>query len=467
MKRLSIGTKLVIWFSIALVVVAAASYVAVLGVGNQLLQKSIRDNLIETVESNVSEISYWSSLEDLDLDTQEDYFLPYVEGFLEIDVDFLGGVNQVYTALYQEDGSLLYGENPIARESSALGFVDAKIQTLKVQGTTYYVFDRKLTKAGLDSLWLRGVVAETQGNVELWTVAKLSLLLLPFIVLVGILGGYLVAKRTLRPLHTIAESAQRISRGQDLEQRIDVGEGTDELHQLADSFNRMFERLYHAFNVERQFIADASHELRTPLSVLLAQCELALEEDSDPAEYREALLVTQRQGKKMAQLVEDMLDLTRLDLKRDQYEKNIFSLSELVEGLCQDMALLQDQHITLTYAIQLEVDLQGNPQLMARLLTNLITNAYRYGREEGHIHVTLTQQEEGIFLTVADDGMGMDETTQQQIFQRFYQGDASRGHQGSGLGLAMAQDIAAFHEGQITVESTLGEGSTFTCFFPL
>ncbi len=271
MKRLSIGTKLVIWFSIALVVVAAASYVAVLGVGNQLLQKSIRDNLIETVESNVSEISYWSSLEDLDLDTQEDYFLPYVEGFLEIDVDFLGGVNQVYTALYQEDGSLLYGENPIARESSALGFVDAKIQTLKVQGTTYYVFDRKLTKAGLDSLWLRGVVAETQGNVELWTVAKLSLLLLPFIVLVGILGGYLVAKRTLRPLHTIAESAQRISRGQDLEQRIDVGEGTDELHQLADSFNRMFERLYHAFNVERQFIADASHELRTPLSVLLAQ----------------------------------------------------------------------------------------------------------------------------------------------------------------------------------------------------
>ncbi len=178
-------------------------------------------------------------------------------------------------------------------------------------------------------------------------------------------------------------------------------------------------------------------------------------------------MVTQRQGKKMAQLVEDMLDLTRLDLKRDQYEKNIFSLSELVEGLCQDMALLQDQHITLTYAIQLEVDLQGNPQLMARLLTNLITNAYRYGREEGHIHVTLTQQEEGIFLTVADDGMGMDETTQQQIFQRFYQGDASRGHQGSGLGLAMAQDIAAFHEGQITVESTLGEGSTFTCFFPL
>lgn len=113
----------------------------------------------------------------------------------------------------------------------------------------------------------------------------------------------------------------------DLKKRIELGEGGDELHQLADRFNEMFARLDEAFEKERQFTADASHEMRTPMSVIMAQCELALEGRGDEADYVKALQVIQRQGKKMTRLINDMLDFTRLEQRADQYPRESVDLS--------------------------------------------------------------------------------------------------------------------------------------------
>lgn len=465
MKRFSIRTTITLWFSVALILVVSITYFMVLFVGDQVIQKTIRDNLIETVEHNVDEIEFYKSVDDAALQSSLDHYVKWDGGFLEVDDDFLDEINQVYTSLCRADGSLVYGENPIAKETASVSFRNSSVQQIKADGTTYYIFDRKLTQEGLEGLWLRGVVSEVQGSIQLNSIARTSLILLPFLVLVAIVGGYLITKRMLKPIQNLSDAAAQIGQGSDLKKRIDIGEGKDELHRLVEQFNQMFGRLDNAFQAERQFTSDASHELRTPMSVILAQCETSLEHEQSPQEYQDALNVIERQGKKMAKLINDMLDFTRLELKSDRYTTERLDLTKLVSSVCEDMALIRENNITLTYEAQENVTLLGNAQLFARLLTNLISNAYRYGKENGHIFVSLKAEQDKILLSVQDDGIGIAEDDLEKIFRRFYQADNSRTGTGTGLGLSMVQEIAKFHGGEVLVESELGIGSKFICIF--
>ncbi|MCD8141747.1 MAG: HAMP domain-containing histidine kinase [Clostridiales bacterium] len=462
MKNVSIRLKVTLWYTVALIFVVALTYFMILFVGNQVLQKTVRDNLIETVEDNVDEVEFFASLDGIDLSSDVDHFAAYGDGYLEVDDDFLDAVNEVYTALYYADGTLLYGENPVAREVAELDFIDSQVQTITIDGTLYYVFDRQLVQEGLEGLWLRGVVAETQGTAQMEDISRLSLILLPSLVVLAAVGGYLVARRALRPIQQISEAASQISQGDDLKRRIDLGKGNDELHQLADSFNEMFARLDAAFEAEQQFTSDASHELRTPMSVIMAQCEYSLEEPRTAEEYQQALEVVQRQGRKMSRLINDMLDFARLELHTERYQKETVDLTELVSSTCEDLALIQEKGITLTWEAAPAVTVNGNRELLSRLLVNLVSNAYRYGTESGHIRVALRDGADALTLSVADDGIGIAAEEQEKIFDRFYQADASRSGAGSGLGLSMVAQIAQFHGGTVTVESAPGVGSTFT-----
>lgn len=466
MKSLSVRLKITLWFTVALIIVVFFTYITVLSVSNQIIQKTIKDNLIETVENNVDEIEFYSSIADFDLIEDVDDFIEYENGYLEIDDDFLDQVNEVYTALYSDDITLLYGENPISREVSGLDFVDSQIQKIKADNTVYYIFDRKLISVGLEGLWLRGVVSEKQGAVQMSDITRLSLILLPLLVVLAAIGGYLIAKRALSPIRKISDDASHIGKGGDLKKRINIGKGNDELHQLADNFNDMFQRLDEAFETERQFTSDASHELRTPMSVIMAQCEFSLEEPRSTEDYKKALEVIQRQGRKMSKLINDMLDFTRLEMRADSYVREPIDMTELVSSVCSDMALINENGITLKYEVQSDVKFKGNRELLSRLLINLISNAYRYGNENGHIFVSLKRKEHIIELSVSDDGIGIAEEDQKKIFQRFYQSDNSHSNAGAGLGLSMVYEIAQFHSAEICVESELGKGSTFVLKLP-
>ncbi len=468
MKYLSIRLKITLWFAIALVIVVSLTYAVILIVSNQVFQKTIKDNLIETVENNVDEVEYYSGTDEGDLFDDVDHFIAYKNGYLEVDDDFLDAVNEVYTALYDKNLMLLYGENPIAQGTSTVPLRNSVIQTTKAGGVTYYIFDRALTQAGLEDLWLRGVVAETQGKEEILSISRFSLTLLPILVLIAIIGGYLIAERTLKPIKQISEAASQIGKGDDLKRRITIGEGRDEVHQLADSFNKMFARLEHSFEKEQQFTSDASHELRTPMSVIMAQCEYSLEKERSVKEYENALTVIQRQGRKMSALINDMLDFTRLGMKTDRYPFAPFDLSESVLSLCSDMALIRENNIELSYHnIEKGILYTGNKEILNRALMNLISNAYRYGKEDGHIDVSLKKTETSIIISVKDDGIGIAEEEQEKVFRRFYQGDASRGGIGTGLGLSMAEEIVRFHRGRIQLESKKGQGSTFHIILPV
>lgn len=464
MKNLSVRLKITLWFTIILVFAVFCTYVIVFSVNRQMIQKTIRDELIRTVEDNVDEVEYYKSIGNID-PYEVDYYMAFRDGYLEIDDDFLGRVNEVYTSLYNENTVLLYGENPISRQTADTGFVDSRIQKLTVHSTLYYVYDRELTSQGLEGLWLRGIVSEDQGMAEMSAITQLLLLFLPVYVIISVIGGYLFAKRILRPIQEISDSARQIGSSGDLKKRIEIGEGKDELHQLAGSFNDMFERLEEAFDAERQFTSNVSHELRTPVSVIKAQCEIALEETRSVEEYEQALQTIRRQNRKMSKLINDMLDFSRLERRAESYVRELVDMSELVRSICFDMALIKDKNIILEYETEDDVAIQGNRQLLSRLLVNLISNAYRYGRENGRIFVSLKQERENVRLIVSDDGIGIAPEEQPKIFRRFYQADNSRTGVGTGLGLSMVHEIVQFHGGNIYVESEPGKGSRFIVDF--
>ncbi|MCD7982211.1 MAG: ATP-binding protein [Clostridiales bacterium] len=465
MKNLSIRAKITLWFSAVLIVVVALTYLVILSVSSQIIQKTIRDNLIQTVENNVDEIEYYTSIDFADMAEDPDFYLRYGDGFIQVDDDFLDRVNQIYTSLYQSDGTLVYGINPISRETGDIAFTDSQIQKVTVDGTLYYIFDRKLELEGLEDLWLRGIVSETQGAAELSSISRTSLILLPSLLILAIIGGYMIARRTLRPIKQIADTASEIRQGDDLKKRIQLGKGSDELHQLAEQFNEMFTRLDESFQTQQQFISDASHELRTPISVINAQCELTLETERENAEYREALDVIQRQGNKMSRLINSMLEFTRLELQPERYGKEDLDLTGLVEDVCADLALIREKDISLTCDTEKNVYFFGNRELLTRLLSNLIGNAYRYGTPGGHTTVRLLTDEDGLLLSVQDDGIGIPPEDLPHIFQRFYQADASRAGEGNGLGLSMVKEITEFHGGAVFAESEPGLGSTFLVRF--
>ena len=466
MKQRSLKRRLTLWFSAALLLMAALAFVLVFSVSHSVLQKLLRDELVHTVEDNLDEVEFFRTLQQMDSDGDTDQYIRYGVGYLEIDDDFLDSVNGVCTALLREDGELLYGENPLAGFEPE-GLRDGALRTVRMRGETYYVFDRRLESPGVRNLWLRGVVAESQGDVPLYSIARVCLWFLGAVALVAVGGGTMIARRALRPIRDMSEAAAHISGGKDLKRRMPVSPAGDELTRLAETFNDMMRRLEISFEAEKQFVSDASHELRTPTAVILAQCDEALGAERTPAEYQDALAVIRRQGRRMSRIVSDMLTLTRMERGTDVRECAPVDLSTLAEELCQDMALIADKGISLTREIEPGIAVDGDRVQLSRMLANLIGNAYRYGRENGHIRVTLKRDAGEAVLAVADDGVGIAPENWERIFERFFRCVPDRSDGGTGLGLPIARQIARTHGGELTVQSELGVGSVFTARLPL
>lgn len=461
---MTIRRKLTLAFSAALIALVLVTAVIILSESDAVMLRAVHDDLRAAVEYDAAEVAYHEgALPDIDND---DRFIGYGDGVLEIDDDFRDVFKEVYTVLYRADGTRVYGTPLMAADASGIPFADGTLVTFTTDGVKYCLYDRALAGDGLDGLWVRGVVSEEREAAQLSGTVRLSLLSLPLLIALAVLGGYVLAGRLLRPIGEMSDTAAQIARGLDLGRRIDIGPGEDELHRLADAFNGMLDRVENAFEAQRRFTADVSHELRTPMSVIMAQCELALEERQTPEEYVEALEVVQRQGGRMSALISDMLDTARLERGAEGFSREPVDLSALTGTVCADMALLAEKGIVLRWETAEGVHVSGNRPLLTRLITNLIGNAYRYGRENGHIGVTLTAAEGEARLRVTDDGIGIAAQDIENIFHRFYQVDSSRASGGSGLGLAMARHIAAFHGGTLTAESELGRGSSFTFTVP-
>ena len=446
MKRLSVKLKLTIWITLFMVLLVALVLGFMMMLSSSVVAGHTYDQLTTTVRENLSGISREN-------------------GTLTFSEDFSFNQGGIYILVYSDMGALLAGQPPLAfAEGEA--FENGAARAVEGRGSEFYIVDFWLPFGWEDGVWVRGVTAAPDTADVLDELAVIALLVLPLAAIVGGLGAYLLARSTFRPIDRIIRAAGAISEGRDLSQRIGLPPGRDEISRLGQAFDNMFARLETSFESEKQFTSDASHELRTPVAVILAQCEDARRGAQTTEQYAEAIDVIERQAERMSGLIAQLLQMTRLEQGTQRAAFEQADLSGLVEVICAEQPQLP-RGITIQTDIQPDVEAWFDVTLMSRLLQNLINNAARYGRENGHIWVSLRHVEHDAVLSVRDDGIGIPADRLDKIWQRFYQVETSRGEaNGAGLGLPMVQQIAALHGGTVTVDSREGEGSCFTLRFP-
>ena len=464
----SITLRITLWSALILIALELMTFLVFRLVSGSILEKTVRGYLLSSVNENTDKIEFYRAENSKGSEDADNMLIRYGDGWLEIDDDFLDEINDVQSALYASDGTMLYGKNPIARQMEKEGFFSSRIYKYKaVMGSNWYVYDRKLSGRGLEDLWIRGVVTLSSEEMQLHDIIRTAMFFVPALLLAGIIGAWMTAKQALYPVRRIEKTVSEITQGKDLDRRIDVAGIDRELYDLATAFNNMFDRLEHSFETEQQFTSDASHELRTPMAVIMAQTELALEKPRTQDQYRQALQVIQRQGRQMNTLIASMLDYTRLELRPDNYPLSDLDYTKLLNSLADDMSLINYKNITLSAEIEEGVHIKGNDFLLERAVRNLIDNAYKYGNENGKILVKMFLNPENTAeCRVIDDGPGIPQDEIEHIFDRFYRGSSYKSGRvpGSGLGLSIVSKIAEIHNGSIRAENFGKEGASGSTF---
>jgi heavy metal sensor kinase len=281
-------------------------------------------------------------------------------------------------------------------------------------------------------------------------------------------GGIFLARRALKPVDKIAETAQEIGET-DLSRRINVNT-KDELGRLAATLNAMIGRLEKAFQRQKQFTSDASHELRAPLAVIEAESSLALQKERPPSDYRQSLETISQESKQMSSLIEQLLTLARADAGKEQWNFTDVNLGRVITNLSADVEVLcQEKGLSCQLGHIQDLVVKGDAARLRELFMNLLDNAIRYTPAPGTVSVSLHREGEMAIVAIEDTGVGIAAEDMPFIFERFYRVDKarSRAQGGTGLGLAICRYIAEAHGGKIEVESQVGVGSTFSVWLPL
>ncbi|MEC4018420.1 sensor histidine kinase [Streptomyces sp. H27-D2] len=283
--------------------------------------------------------------------------------------------------------------------------------------------------------------------------------------------GYWVSRSGLAPVTRLTATAERIAATRDARHRIELPPGPpgreDEVTRLATSFNTMLGELEQSIAAQRRLVADASHELRTPLTALRTNAELLARADRlTDAQRDRASAALGRQLREVTQLVNDLIELARDEEPQPLVEQVrpadlAAHAVRAARGHWPQIAF-QDHFAAETEAVALP----GVPARISRLLTNLLDNAAKFSPPGGPVEVELTAYSGALELTVRDHGPGIAAEDLPYVFDRFYRAEAARALPGSGLGLAMARQIARAHSADLTAEQAPGGGALFRLSFP-
>ena len=280
--------------------------------------------------------------------------------------------------------------------------------------------------------------------------------------------GHYISRRVLKPMEAIREAAERISI-EDLSQRISTDGPDDEMKELTVTFNSMIDRLETSFQKQNQFVSDASHELRTPISVIQGYANLINRwGKSDPAILQESIDSILTETDHMSALIRQLLFLAKSDQNRLSLQKAPMSLNEVAAELVREMEVL-DVGRKIELVEDGTVEITADYDLIKQLLWIHGENALKYSGDDGRIEVKVWKDKKYGYVSVKDNGVGIAEEDIPKIFDRFYRVDKSRNKEisGTGLGLAIAKWIVDSHDGEILVESKVGEGTVFTDKFRL
>ena len=304
-----------------------------------------------------------------------------------------------------------------------------------------------------------------QQTLDVLRAYSLSALLGLFVVSLAV--GWLVSGRMLRPIGQITATVREIQ-ASDLSRRINLGGPDDELRRLADTFDSMLGRIDEAFEGQRQFIHEASHELRNPLAVIRTNLEVTLSDpDAGADDLRRTAEVVERSTERMARLVDDLLVYARkgtLSLEREPIDASIL-VGEAVEEF---HGFAEARGVHLEQATDSGLWVLGDRLALRQALANLLANAVRHSPARSTILARAGREGPWVWLSVEDQGPGIDPADQERVFQRFWRGDPREGReQGrSGLGLTIVRQTAEAHGGEVKLASVPGHGAAFALWLP-
>ena len=287
-------------------------------------------------------------------------------------------------------------------------------------------------------------------------------------VLLALLGGvvtYFISGHTLRPIREFSDKIEEVQAQNLSDSRIEEN-NVKELNQLGVSYNKMLERLSEAFEIQRQFTANAAHELRTPLALMQVQLDLynSASHPGNDADTLQTIKMVTEQNDKLNRMVKTLLDMSELQtVGRD--DKII--LDAIVEEVLADLEpLAVEKNIKLIGKCE-DATMIGSDILIYRLVYNLVENAIKYNHPLGQVTVTAYQRNKHVYLSVEDTGSGIPKELRERVFEPFFRVDKSRSRElgGVGLGLAFVHEIVRVHDGSICIKSGKTGGTIFEVTF--
>ena len=292
-----------------------------------------------------------------------------------------------------------------------------------------------------------------------------SLIISALLALLGGVAAYFISGHALKPIREFSDKIEEVQAQNLADSGIEESK-IKELNQLSVSYNKMLERLSDAFEIQRQFTANAAHELRTPLSLMQVQLDLyhSTQHPGSDADTVQMIKMLTEQNDRLGKMVKTLLDMSELQtVGRD--EKII--LNDLVDEVLEDLELLaQEKNIKLIGKYK-NITMIGSDILIYRLVYNLVENAIKYNHSDGQVTVNAYKKQKHIYLSVEDTGSGIPKELRERVFEPFFRVDKSRSRElgGVGLGLALVHEIVRVHDGSISIKSNPAGGTIFEVIF--
>ena len=292
-----------------------------------------------------------------------------------------------------------------------------------------------------------------------------SLIVSALLALLGGVAAYFISGHALKPIREFSDKIEEVQAQNLADSRIEVSK-IKELNQLSVSYNKMLERLSDAFEIQRQFTANAAHELRTPLSLMQVQLDLyhSTQHPGSDADTVQMIKMLTEQNDRLGKMVKTLLDMSELQtVGRD--EKII--LNDLVDEVLEDLEpLAQEKNIKLIGKYK-NITMIGSDILIYRMVYNLVENAIKYNHSDGQVTVNAYKNQKHIYLSVEDTGSGIPKELRERVFEPFFRVDKSRSRElgGVGLGLALVHEIVRVHDGSISIKSNPAGGTIFEVIF--
>ena len=434
LSRIPVSIRVTVWFSSVIVILFLIILSSLILIEDKVVNDLSQKELVEAVEEIYEEPEKFENFND-----------------------------GIYYIKYNEENEIIAGKFPKDFDI-ALAFSIEDINIYQVENKKFLYYDTRLED---EDDWIRGIypLGKVQKEIEtLWNIAiALSVLFLIFVVIVG----YRIIKNAFKPVKQISNTALEIKRSKDFSNRIELEDSNDdEIHKMASTFNEMLDTVEEVFIHEKQFSSDVSHELRTPITVILAQSDYALQYSDTLEETKESLEVINRHAKRMTNLINQIMELSKLE-RQKEIEKEKINLSNIVLQLLEDYKpLLESKNLNLIYNVEKDIRIQGNKIMLERVFLNILMNAVKFTKT--NIEVSLTREDKTAVLKIRDNGIGISEENKKFIWERFFQVNDSRNkeeNKGSGLGLSMVKKIVDLHSATIDLESELEQGTCFTIKF--